>query len=432
MEEPFSQDALNRIFKVGPKHPDRLITRESSDLEFKQSFSVGNLWKYARTGASFANCHGGYIVFGIMPSPHTVCDGRLDRFDKTDPEKISNFFNEHFAPELVWHAHQHEFSGMSFPILYFPESKKKPVVCTRATEEMGEGDIYYRYRGRTQRIRYPELREVLDEGREDEARMWLAHITRIAKVGVQDAGVFDLSTGLVTGRAGSFIIDEALLPQLTFIREGQFSEKAGAPAIRIIGNAEPVSKVLTGEVVRVSKGIRTPDIINAFLEDRRDDAPVEYLKQVCYETSAFLPVYHFIRRAGLSIPQAIELVDSVPSRSSAKGKLLERLRSGRSESRPLPSPRSPATDEKLAYRDSLIARIPDIELPQEMPIRMLEAVRMLKAEELDEAYVKATLKRWFIEHYEGGAPNVADGLRRAICHVDEMINRDGEQQGAER
>ncbi len=35
---PFSQEALNEIFKISPKDPERVISRESSSLEFKESF----------------------------------------------------------------------------------------------------------------------------------------------------------------------------------------------------------------------------------------------------------------------------------------------------------------------------------------------------------------------------------------------------------
>lgn len=54
-DNPFSQEILNDIFKVSSKYPDRLNSRESSWLEFKEKFGFGSLSKYAKTMAAFAN-----------------------------------------------------------------------------------------------------------------------------------------------------------------------------------------------------------------------------------------------------------------------------------------------------------------------------------------------------------------------------------------
>src|SRR5690606_3977119 len=115
-------------------------------------------------------------------------------------------------------------------------------VCTADSgERIREGDIFYRYRGRSTRIRYPELRKIMDYRRAEEQRMWLKHLAKIARVGVRDAGVFDLQSGQVSGTGGTFVIDESLLSQLAFIKKGAFSESAGKPTLRLIGSVEAVS-----------------------------------------------------------------------------------------------------------------------------------------------------------------------------------------------
>jgi len=35
---PFSQEDLNEIFKISPRDTERVISRENSSLEFKESF----------------------------------------------------------------------------------------------------------------------------------------------------------------------------------------------------------------------------------------------------------------------------------------------------------------------------------------------------------------------------------------------------------
>ncbi len=69
----------------------------------------------------------------------------------------------------------------------------------------------------------------------------MQHLSQIARIGVQETGIFDLRTGQITGVTGSFLIDESLLNQLSFIKEGEFSEIRGKPALKLIGNVEVLS-----------------------------------------------------------------------------------------------------------------------------------------------------------------------------------------------
>jgi predicted HTH transcriptional regulator len=88
---PFSQEVLNRIFAISAKHPDRLISRESGWLEFKEAFNFQSLGKYIRSAGAFANAKGGYIVYGVANSPHKLIGLRDGRFDELDPEKLSAY-----------------------------------------------------------------------------------------------------------------------------------------------------------------------------------------------------------------------------------------------------------------------------------------------------------------------------------------------------
>lgn len=269
---PFTQERLNEIFKSSLTKPDRVISRESGWLEFKESFGWASIAKYLRTCAAFANTKGGYIVFGIANQPHTLkgLKGKnLEAFENLDPEQMSKHFNDHFAPETMWDIHQYELDGNMYGLIYVNESNNKPVVCCKdAGKELKEGDIYYRYRGRTERIKYPELRTILDTKRQQEQLLWMQHLANIARIGVQDAGIFDLQTGQVTGSCGSFLIDESLLSQLSFIKEGEFSEVKGKPALKLIGSVHPIGSIPLGggrkQIVK-TKGIRIADIIGSFL-----------------------------------------------------------------------------------------------------------------------------------------------------------------------
>jgi predicted HTH transcriptional regulator len=126
---PFNQEALNRIFTISSIHPDRLTSRESSWLEFKESWGFGSLGKYKRSAAGVANAKGGYIIYGIGNSPHTLIGLKNDSFDKLDPEKLTQFLNEHFDPEIHCDRLLYELNEKTYGLLYIHESVNKPVVC---------------------------------------------------------------------------------------------------------------------------------------------------------------------------------------------------------------------------------------------------------------------------------------------------------------
>ena len=82
--KPFSQEELNYIFRTSPKNPDRLVSRESSNLEFKLSFGWKGLPRYLKSFAAFANMKGGYLVFGVANRPRKL----VGLTDTSPPKKI--------------------------------------------------------------------------------------------------------------------------------------------------------------------------------------------------------------------------------------------------------------------------------------------------------------------------------------------------------
>lgn len=426
---PFTQEFLNEIFKISTKDPERLISRESGNLEFKESFGWKSLPKYLKTCAAFANTKGGYIVFGVANSPHKLTGllgTNLQLFENIDSDRITRHFNEHFSPEIAWEIREYELNGKTYGLLYVHESQNKPVICTKdAEKELKEGDIYYRYRGRTERIKYPELRSILEQKREGEQRLWMQHLSQIARIGIRDAGIFDLHTGLVAGSNGSFLIDESLLSQLSFIKEGEFSEVKGKPALKLIGNLEVISDVPTvigkKEIVK-TKGIRIGDIVLAFLDQQKVAEPLEYVKQICFESTAFLPVYFFIHLGEIDKSKTIELLDGVVSRAPAKTKLIERLK--QKSTQKLDLPYKEAANSK---RKQLIQRWEQHQLKDDLAGKdiedCLQALRGLSSKEVRDhsKYIRKLLKTWFNRHYASAEGALANNLRRAICWIDEAL-----------
>jgi len=429
-KKPFSRETLNEIFKISPHNPDRVISRECGWLEFKESFGWNSLPKYMKTFAAFANVKGGYIVFGIANSPHILKGlkgSNLLSFEELQPERLSQTLNDHFSPEIEWDIQQHELDENIYGILYIHESKHKPVICCKDSgKELKEGDIYYRYRGRSERIKYPELRSILEISRNHEQEVWMRHVANIARIGVRDAGIFDLKTGQITGSGGAFLIDESLLSQLSFIKEGEFTEVKGKPALKLIGSLKSVdgihSSVVRKQIVK-TKGIRISDIVLSFLNQEDVLEPQEYIKQICFETTANLPFYYYIHKARISLDATVEMLNGVVSRSNAKTKLIKRIIEQTTQQL------KPSADDNIKVRDKLeyVKQLKSNSVDRSISGKNLEyclqSVRLLSVDDIlnNSPYLCELLKTWFNMHYASAKGPVADNMRRAICWIDEAL-----------
>ena len=349
-------------------------------------------------------------------------------FEEIDPEKMSHNFNEHFAPEIEWAIHEYELRSKVFGLLYIQEARDKPVVCIKgAGKELKESDIYYRYRGRSERIKYPELKSILEAKRETEQRLWMQHFQNIARIGVREAGVFDLCTGNVTGSGGSFLIDESLLSQLSFIREGEFSEVKGKPTLKLIGRVEPLAGPLIEtkrkQIIK-TKGIRTADIVLGALKEQNVPYPEEYIKQVCFESTAFLPVYYYINKSGMTLDKTIEMLEGVVSRSVTRRKLIVRLKAKNTQEYAISKANTPAAKKKGAYAEQFRKQRVNSDNSGKDLEYCLQAIRGLTEDEIksNSEYIRDLLRIWFNKHYASAKGTLADNLRRAVCWVDEALN----------
>lgn len=393
---PFNQETLNRIFTISSKHQTRLSSRESTWLEFKESFSYGSLAKYLRSAAAFANAKGGYIVYGVKNDPHVMIGLRQSNFDQLDPAKLSGFLNEHFDPEIHWERSLYELNGKLFGLLYFGESENKPVICKKGTPDgkiLKEGEIYYRYSARTSVIRYAELRQIIENNRKKEQELWVRTLKEIARIGVADAAVLDLHSGVVKGSGNTFLIDENLLSQLSFIKEGEFSEIEGIPTLKLIGDLQQIGSAPIqpiGSRLKVVKvmGIRAQDIITAFLKGEKIAEPSSYIKQICYEPSAFLPIYFLAVQMRIKKNEITNIIDNESTTSASKGKLLERLNDDKSLPLPMPFSGNSSGKRKLKMRAELLQKKIPIKLDLKEVEIFLDMIRTLNKEEINEHYLK--------------------------------------------
>jgi hypothetical protein len=272
-EMPIADD-LARIFTLQSGKP-YLKTRESSNVEFKESFNRAGLAGYAKDFAAFANNMGGYMIFGIQNRPHNPVGLRNEQFDNTDESEITGILNECFAPAIEWSKYIHTWNRKLFGIIYVHQSNDKPIIAIKdfgRNQEIKSGEIYYRYAARTEKIRYAELKQIIDEKVKNERNAWYRLFERIAKIGPENAAILDTLAGKIESGDRTILIDDDLIPKLKFIREGEFDEKKGAISLRLVGDVNPVSvlgvkeKIVYGDPFRFKATDVAEQVANAIIK----------------------------------------------------------------------------------------------------------------------------------------------------------------------
>ncbi len=314
MDSSIHEKRLQKTLRLRQGSPNILNNRENTTLELKLSFGFGSLARYARTMASFANNRGGFIVYGVEPRPHVVRGIQQQKFAEIEPARITQFLNDYISPELQWELGTISFHGRTLGYLFTHESTDKPIVAVRSSKsDLKEGNIYYRYRGQSSTIRFPELRAIIDSRIERERRAWMEALNAITRVGPTNIGVLDTVHGKLYGSGAQFLIDEALLREIKFVKKGNLSEAEGSPTLRVVGEVKPVYGAEIERPVRV--GIYEEDIFTAFLAARPLDAGEarSYLRATAYLISAYSPIHYFARLADLTVEEAATIIKEARS-----------------------------------------------------------------------------------------------------------------------
>lgn len=217
--------------------------RECQTLEFKEAFRLGDaLVEYARTLVGMANNQGGSLVFGVANNPRNPVGLRDDRFASFDTKDLNRVFLGYFSSDIDWSMETLHVGNVTLGRIEVQQASLRPVVCTRAhpQKNLREGAVYFRYRGETREIRAAELIALLAHERDRERQLWIKHIQSIATVGPQAAHILDLSQKNIDLGSSKVLIDESLVGKLKLVKEGHFTEREGAPALRLIGDIDGV------------------------------------------------------------------------------------------------------------------------------------------------------------------------------------------------
>jgi hypothetical protein len=244
---------------------DYLYHREGQELEFKEQFSFAGLADYFRDFAAFANNRGGYLVFGVQDAPRIpvgLNESSLDQFQRIDPARISGYLLDIFSGDIRWEQAVINQDNKMFGVFRIHEANSKPIIAKKEEgrdQIIRNGEIYYRYGGRTQRIQYAELENIISSRLEQNNQQWQDLVQKIGKAGPSNAAILDTERSLIEkDDAQITVLDEELANKLKYVKTGEFSDKNGEPTLKLVGDVVPVERVEVIKRVKANRLKRYP------------------------------------------------------------------------------------------------------------------------------------------------------------------------------
>ncbi|MGQ1947727.1 AlbA family DNA-binding domain-containing protein [Geofilum sp. OHC36d9] len=301
--------------------------KEHSEIEFKESFQSPKHKdkKLHKWIASFANANGGLILYGVKNNGELIGlqNNRLRDFDNKD---LSQELLDYFAPEIKFELFIKEVEGIDLGFLYVYKNNDKPVVAIKAASDtIHESDIFYRYPGQSRRISYGDLRNIIEEKYNRLNERWLKLMNNVATIGVENVGLLNIENGELMGSGNKLLIPEELLEKLTFINEGSFVEKDGAPALKLIGDVLPIDSNKVIQLIEKKYQIITHfELYKSFIEQDLDiESAKEFFRKVAYENTVYYPIYYYLVTSKLNLASVEKLLlkEKGPKVSNLKARL---------------------------------------------------------------------------------------------------------------
>ncbi len=300
---PISDIMLAKLLKLKAGCDNILDINETTIFECKETFTA-DVKSLVKPLTSFANNKGGYILYGVKDSVWEVVGlspNKLAAFNEWDVEKLSGCLLDYVGCGLDIRKCTYKIKNRDIGIIYTSQARKRPVIMTKQNGDISVGQIYYRYPASSRLIGSVELDNIIEDRINSMVSTTLArHIENIIKNGIENTAILNLKTGEVEGKSGNFVIDENLLSKIQFIKEGEFVEKKGAPALKLIGEIQPISAIAEIEK-EVEKSITIKMVIDAFVKQTMVSMPLEYIKAIALDTGKWMPIYYFIKKSQKSI-----------------------------------------------------------------------------------------------------------------------------------
>lgn len=304
-DSPIDPSLLSSLFEQRANGLWYFKAGESDRHECKEAFGFRHSDRWLRAAGALANNNGGYIFFGVKDKSDDPTDSfrlvglNTDEFANADPSEFTKRLKSVFDPTPKVETTRIKIGGLDVGVMFVHQHESRPVIVAKGDgQQIREGDILYRYPGQSSRIKYSDLRTLLDERDRQAREQILPMVQKLLERGPRNAMVADLKEGTLGNSERSILIGEDLLERIKFIREGEFDEKEGAETLRLIGDLQAVAR----DTVVARRGVITPsDVISDFMNQRLQAEPLEYIRvSVQLGNGAWLPIHYFAKSAGLS------------------------------------------------------------------------------------------------------------------------------------
>jgi hypothetical protein len=420
-EDPLSDGTIASLFVEGDDGLWRLGLGETDVHECKTNFGLKHPGAWLRAIAALANNSGGYIFFGI-PDKGAIDENGLDvgdvavgmktdEFAKMDPADVTKKVKSTFDPTPRVRTRLVEIGGANIGVIYVAQHESRPVIATKNEgNDVREGDIYFRYPGQSARIKYSDLRTLLDARDRDAREQILPMVERLLQLGPDRTLIADLVDGTLTDGKHAIRIDEKLVEKLTFVKEGEFSEIAGAPTLRLVGEVQASA----GKEPGATKfGLVTRDaLIDAFLDQSDPDEPEAYIRfAVEVGQDGWYPLHYFAKLAGMSRAELERFINSLSVTSKRKDKYVKRIQPRAAFDTPVGTPK--------AFLDRLLGGEKLAIIDAKEASAVAQALEGLPDDfEGDAKEILWLLKQ--CNHFLKGK-SALSYARRANCRVDELL-----------
>lgn len=308
-----------------------LADGETSDQECKAQFDPRRVEPVVRAIAALANNRGGFVFIGVQDAECRVTGMPDTAFQDTDIVRITDKVKNLLTPTPAFSKDVIEVGGRAVGFMYVEKYPTPPVIVCRDAIGLEDGTILFRYAGQSGKIKFGDLLAMLRERDRAATQTLLASVTRLSEIGADRALIVDTEKAELDAGSKRIVIDRALADQLDFIREGEFEELVGAPALRLIGDVHAVD--FQGQVVERIEGraLDADAVLFAYLGHETVREPIQYICLSAKVQRQWLPVFYFVRLAGGDIDAAIAALDATSAvYRVCKQNALERLRGQRS------------------------------------------------------------------------------------------------------
>ena len=253
----------------------------------------------------------------------------------------------------------------------------------------------------------------------------------MARIGIENVGVLNSVTGKISGGKGSFLISEDLLAQVQFIHSGSFVESGGQPTLKLVGEVAPIKSQLVQPTKLVRSPLNGPDIIWAFLRRESVLSPMDYIRQICFESSAFYPVHFFINQTSVRMVDVIADLGKTECRPKVKDKLTERLKA--EEKFACGKLKTESEKGKVLRRifEGLVTKSLTNKEAETDLVGVFHAITHLTRDNGDPEFILPLLQRVAMPKYSALSSPDGGFMRKAICHLDVIWYKQSSGKGSQ-